>query len=131
MGPARGDSQRSYPGRPAWDVGIADKRGREAWLEQAGVSRGHSTRSRSGEGKGRTSSGGQRQVRSMVRVDSSQARTTGPTEREERVNPSGTLGEPSAHPAQAMTATYEEEECSSSIRNTWRTAGCGPACPVV
>ena len=70
-------------------------------------------------------------VRSMVRADSSQARTTGPTGQEARVNPSGPAGEPSAYPAQAMTATYEEEECCSSIRNTWRTAGCGPACPVV
>ena len=47
---------------------------------------------------------------SMDRADSSQARKTGPTEREERVRPSGTLGEPSADPARAKAKAYEERE---------------------
>jgi RNA-directed DNA polymerase len=45
---------------------------------------------------------------SKDRADSSQARKTGPTEREERVNPSRTLGEPSADPARTKATTYEE-----------------------
>jgi len=47
---------------------------------------------------------------SKDRADSSQARKTGPTEREEKVRPSGTLGEPSADPARAKAKVYEERE---------------------
>ena len=45
---------------------------------------------------------------SKDRADSSQARKTGPTEREERVKPSGILGEPSADPARTKAKAYEE-----------------------
>ena len=47
-------------------------------------------------------------VSSKDRVESSQARKTGPTEKEERVKPSGTLGEQSADPARAKARAYEE-----------------------
>jgi RNA-directed DNA polymerase len=42
------------------------------------------------------------------RADSSQARTTGPTDAEERVKPSGTVGEPSTTTARTKAKTYGE-----------------------
>ena len=66
---------------------------------------------------------------SQDRADSSQACRTGPTGREEREMPSAITGEPSRHPAQSKAVIYGS--ASDLIRNTWQSAGCGPARPLV